>query len=289
MMQLNDRTHVEGSRQLRAIAGIVLALSGLSLAAMMANCSSPSTQGKSVSGLNELIQQESIREQPLQEKIAAYGIVPAHPQSESEVHRSTPTLAMRQSPLDCELAGLKPTTIDAALWTRLKLDYKQHCYKQADARVSAPQGPLAVQSAPPVEATTGSDRTRDKLETLVPSANAPASSAMGLQDSVAAPNVVAPTSTGAVAASRPPLDAKVYRERATTAYHNGDLALALIDFDLAIRLDPNFEDAYIDRGIILYRMHERNLAFDDVAQAIRIENSHQIATPPLPKASPLLK
>jgi Flp pilus assembly protein TadD len=192
---------------------------------------------------------------------------------------------MRQPTSDCELAGLKPNTIDAGLWTRLKLDYKQHCYKQADARVSGPvQEPRAVQSAPPVEATIGIDSTRNKLDVPVPSATAPVSSAVGLQDSAAAPNVVAPTSTGAVAASRPPLDAKVYRERAITAYRNGDVALALVDFDLAIRLDPNFEDAYIDRGIILYRLRERNLAFDDVTQAMHIENSHR-TTPPLPKAS----
>jgi len=28
------------------------------------------------------------------------------------------------------------------------------------------------------------------------------------------------------------------------------LPLALIDFDLAIKLDPNFSDAYIDRAIV---------------------------------------
>jgi hypothetical protein len=269
---------------------MVLALSGLSLAAMMANCSSPSTGGKSVSGLDGLVQQQAIQEKPLQEKFAAHGTVPAHPQSGSQAQRSTPALVMRQPTPDCELAGLKPNTIDAGLWTRLKLDYERHCYKQADAGVSGSlQEPRAVQSAPPVEATTGSDGSRDKLDAPVPSVTAPASSAVGLQDSAAAPNVVTPTSTGAVAASKPLLDAKVYRERAITAYRNGDLALALVDFDLAIRLDPNFEDAYIDRGIILYRMRERNLAFDDVAQAMHIEISHRTATPPLPKASPLLK
>jgi tetratricopeptide (TPR) repeat protein len=293
MVQSSDRTNAEGSRQQRAAAGMVLVLSGLSLAAMMANCSSPSTQGKSVSGLGGLFQQQSIEEQSLHEKIVAHRTVPAHLQSESQAHRSTPALVVRQPTPDCELAGLKPNTIDAGLWTRLKLDYKQHCYNQADAHFSGPlQEPRAVQSAPPVEATIGSDGTRDNLDAVkapVPSAIAPASNTVGLQDSAAAPIVVAPTSTGAVAASRPPLDAKVYRERAITAYRNGDLALALVDFDLAIRLDPNFEDAYVDRGIILYRMRERNLAFDDVAQALHIENSHRTATPPLPKASPLLK
>jgi hypothetical protein len=63
---------------------------------------------------------------------------------------------------------------------------------------------------------------------------------------------------------------------------------ALIDFDLAIWLDPNFEDAYINRGIILYRMREFDFAFDDVVRALHIESSHRIEQPPLPKPSPLL-
>jgi tetratricopeptide (TPR) repeat protein len=61
--------------------------------------------------------------------------------------------------------------------------------------------------------------------------------------------------------------------------------MAIADFDLAIRLDPNLEDVYIDRGIVLYRLHQSDRAFADVAQAIRIENSHQ-NTPPLPRARP---
>jgi hypothetical protein len=31
---------------------------------------------------------------------------------------------------------------------------------------------------------------------------------------------------------------------------------AIADFDLAIQHDPIFADAYIDRGIVFYRMHE---------------------------------
>jgi tetratricopeptide (TPR) repeat protein len=296
-MQSSDGTNAEGSRQLRAVAGMLLVLSGLSLAAMIASCSSPSTQGKSVAGLGELIQEKSIheksiQEKSLQEKLATHRSVAAHPQSGSQAHRSTPALVVRQPMPDCELAGLEPDTIDADLWVRLKLDYERHCHKQADVLVRRGLGRLvAVQPPAPVEATSGSDSTRDKLgaaEAAVPTAAAPTPSGVGVQDAARAPSVVAPTSTRAVAASSPPLDAKIYRERAIAAYHNGDIPLALIDFDLAIRLDPNFVDAYIDRGIILYRMREPNLAFDDVAKAMRIANSRRNATPPLPKASPLL-
>ena len=196
---------------------------------------------------------------------------------------------MRQPAPECELAGLEPDTVDAGLWARLKLDYERHCYKQADALVRRRlREPGAVQPAPIIEATTSGDGTRDKLEgaeALKPSEVPSTVSGAAVEDAAPAK----PKLTNTVAEpSGPPLDAKSYRERAIAAYHNGDLPLALIDFDLAIRLDPNFEDAYINRGIILYRMREPNLAFDDVAKAMRIENSRRNATPPLPKASPLL-
>ena len=60
------------------------------------------------------------------------------------------------------------------------------------------------------------------------------------------------------------------------------------DFDLAIQPDPSFADAYIDRGIVFYRMHEFDRAFADIAQAKRIGNSNRTKTSlPAPhKASP---
>jgi len=292
-MQSSDRTNAEGSRQLRAVAGMLLALSGLSLAAILASCSSPSTQRKSVSALGELIQKKSIQEKSIQGKFAAHRSVVAHPQSGSHAHPSTRALIVRQPTLDCELVGLQPDTVDADLWARLKVDYERHCYKQADMLVRRRLRRLgAVRPPLQIEATTGSDSARDKLEGAeapVPSAVAPTASGVVVQDAAAAPSVVAPTPTGTVAASSPPLDAKFYRERAIAEYRDGDVALALVDFDLAIRLDPNFEGAYIDRGITLYRMRELNLAFDDIGHALQIKNSRRTATPPLPKASPLLK
>jgi tetratricopeptide (TPR) repeat protein len=170
------------------------------------------------------------------------------------------------------------------LWSRLKLDYEQHCYsrKQAAMLVSRKLRGLA-------EAII-EDGLRDKVEdgkAATPNAVAPTDSGDVVQDTGAAPTGAGPTSTGTVSVSSSPLDAKFYRESAIGAYRDADLALALVNFDRAIRLDPSFEVAYIDRSIILYRLGAVDAAFDDVAQARSIENSHRILTPPLPKTSPL--
>jgi len=82
-------------------------------------------------------------------------------------------------------------------------------------------------------------------------------------------------------------DAKSYLELGMASYRDGDLPRAVADFDLAIQLDPNLEDAYINQGIAWYRMGRFDHAFADVARAIRLEKSYRIATPPLPRASPL--
>ena len=65
-------------------------------------------------------------------------------------------------------------------------------------------------------------------------------------------------------------DAKTYRERGMFAYRDGDLIRALADFNRAIEQDPNFAAAYIDRGIVFYRMRKFDRAFADMAQAKRL-------------------
>src|SRR5712672_2089493 len=67
-------------------------------------------------------------------------------------------------------------------------------------------------------------------------------------------------------------DARKYRELGILAYRNGDIYLALADFDLAIDLNPHFSDAYVDRGVVFYRMGDFNRAFADIAQAKRIDD-----------------
>jgi len=79
-------------------------------------------------------------------------------------------------------------------------------------------------------------------------------------------------------------DARYYRERGVLAYRSGDLYLALVDFDLAIDLDPSFSDAHVDRGIILYRMGDLKRAFADIARANRIDASRPNKMPPTASA-----
>lgn len=74
-----------------------------------------------------------------------------------------------------------------------------------------------------------------------------------------------------------PGDAKVHRERGVFAYRSGDYNAAIAEFDRAIRLDPNFSAAYVDRSIVLYRMQRFERAFADIAQAKRLERANRAA------------
>lgn len=70
-------------------------------------------------------------------------------------------------------------------------------------------------------------------------------------------------------------DARYYRERGVLAYRSGDVYLALVHFNLAISLDPNFSDAFIDRGVVYHRLGDLERAFADVAAAKRIDDSNR--------------
>ena len=105
-------------------------------------------------------------------------------------------------------------------------------------------------------------------------------------------NTAAAATTGVAPASAyaPPAgdyetrDVKFYRERGMRAYRNGDLYLALANFDLAIDLDPGLPESYIDRGIVFHRLGDLKRAFSDVAEAKRIEAVNLSQTPSVASA-----
>ena len=95
-------------------------------------------------------------------------------------------------------------------------------------------------------------------------ANSVAAAANAVNPPLAVITLPAPPSVLAAA------DARVLRERDMFAYRGGDLSGALAHFNLAIAQDPEFAAAYIDRGIVFYRMRNYDRAFADMAQAKRL-------------------
>jgi curved DNA-binding protein CbpA len=151
--------------------------------------------------------------------------------------------------------------------------------------------PAAAAISTQLSDTIGRTRTRDVLDDIG-APNKPENREAAKE--TAAPNATAPVesadsapATGNVPAARDfgVNDARHYRERGLLAYVNGDIYLALADFDLAIDLNPHFSDAYIDRGVVFYRMGDFKRAFADIAQAKRIDDLNRSQTP-LPGPQP---
>jgi len=82
-------------------------------------------------------------------------------------------------------------------------------------------------------------------------------------------------------------DAKFYRDRGMASYRKGDLIAAIADLDQAIQIDPKFSGAYIDRGIIFYRMRKFDRAFADVASAKRVEKTNRAVMDAMARKQPL--
>ena len=96
-----------------------------------------------------------------------------------------------------------------------------------------------------------------------------------------APVALATADASVIPAAPEPVvkDATYYRERGSLAYRSGDLALALIDFDLAINLEPDVPDTYIDRAIVFRRMGNMTRALADIAKAKRIDDDARAVAP----------
>jgi curved DNA-binding protein CbpA len=153
---------------------------------------------------------------------------------------------------------------------------------EVSAREPAPAAPvIATQLSDTIGRVRPRDERADIGATNKPENPEAVKEAAALTDNAPAENTDSAPATASVPAARDfgVNDAKHHRERGISAYRSGDIILALIDFDLAIDLDPYFSDAYIDRGIVFYRMGEFNRAFADIAQAKRIDDLNRSQTP----------
>jgi curved DNA-binding protein CbpA len=148
---------------------------------------------------------------------------------------------------------------------------------EASAREPAP---FAAAISTQLSDTIGRARQRDERDDIG-APNKPENPEAAKE--IATPNATAPeeNTDGAPATAKVPAsrDARDYRERGILAYRNGDIYLALADFDLAIDLNPHFSDAYIDRGVVFYRMGDFKRAFADIARAKRIDDLNRNQTP----------
>jgi len=172
---------------------------------------------------------------------------------------------------NCEFVGSQPGIVDADQWARLILNYERYCYKQAEIVIRRRLQLLAaVRRSPP----TGNSARQQSLAILKSFARAIETDAPpdigSVADAAPVPSFAPPPATG----NGPLSDAKFYLELGIASYRDGDLPAAIADFDLAIQFDPSLPDAYINQGIVWYRVGSFNRAFDDIAQAVRIENSH---------------
>jgi curved DNA-binding protein CbpA len=81
------------------------------------------------------------------------------------------------------------------------------------------------------------------------------------------------TSTPAIVPRSDAAPSEASRARGIAAYRNGDLDGAIAALDQAIALNPNYAAAYIDRGIVFYRMRKLDRAFADIEKAKRIDRA----------------
>jgi hypothetical protein len=144
----------------------------------------------------------------------------------------------------------------------------------------APQLPVQAQDAAPAKIETASIAS----ETITPVTAPIAQSAVPVLPAAMVPtNAALPPEAESAAPAAPPgppldlslNDARSFREQGIVAYRNGDLNAALSDFDQAIALDPKYTAAYIDRGIVLYRMRKFERAFADLAHAKKLDHTNK--------------
>jgi tetratricopeptide (TPR) repeat protein len=163
---------------------------------------------------------------------------------------------------------------------------------RAEPAAAAPEAGIKAADANTQAATSDARTVADATTQAVPAAtNVQIASvepppAGSVPSAAVAPVSATPTAQAESAPQGPvgppleiaPGDAKVFRERGIFAYRSGDLYGAIAEFDRAIQIDPKFSGAYVDRGIVLYRLQQFERAFADIAHAKRIEKTKRART-----------
>ena len=72
------------------------------------------------------------------------------------------------------------------------------------------------------------------------------------------------------AISTAPDSSKLYHHRADAFALNNQHLEAVVDYDVAVRLDPAYPDTYLDRGNSRYAIGDLNNAIKDFSEAIRL-------------------
>ncbi|MGJ4951738.1 DnaJ domain-containing protein [Bradyrhizobium sp. HKCCYLS20291] len=167
--------------------------------------------------------------------------------------------------------------------------------KPIESASAAPEGVVAAGSAP----AAGSDTAAGASSTTpnAPSATEQLPLRVSKVDAVYSAEQERPgcgpsapaacNAEGALAANTPSNGARALRDRGMASFQKGDLTAALTDLDAAVQLDPRYQEAYIDRGIVFYRMRKFDRAFADVAAAKRIEKANRAVMDAMAKRQPL--